>query len=128
MVKISIIFFYLRIFPGNIFRIVLWCTQLFNFLLGTAFITAAFLQCTPLSFFWAGWDGEHQGQCFNMNAMAWSHAAINIALDVWSLALPATQIYDMNIPVQKKTQVLLLFGFGVLYGSRPPRLASLDSC
>jgi hypothetical protein len=48
--------------------------------------------------------------------MAWSHAALNIALDFCILVLPATQVYDMNIPPQKKAQILLVFGFGILYG------------
>jgi len=116
VIKTSILFFYLRIFPDRIFRRFLWGTQVFNMLLGAAFLVAGLFQCTPMSYFWDGWDGEHLGYCFNFNAMGWAHAAVNIALDVWMLALPATQIYDMNIPGHKKVQILLMFGFGVLYG------------
>ena len=114
MVKISIVFFFLRIFPSRSFRWVLWGTQYFNILLGISFIIVGFVQCRPLNFFWDRWDGEHQGTCVNLNAMAWSHAALNIALDIWLLALPTSQIYGMNIAALKKAQILVIFGFGVL--------------
>lgn len=115
IIKISICFLYLRIFPGRRFRTAVWATQVFNVALVVAFLIAEGLQCTPISFFWQGWDGEHPGYCWNLEAFIYSHAGINIALDVWMLALPASQIWRLNLSIKKKIGVLAMFGFGILY-------------
>lgn len=118
-IKASILFFYLRIFPDQTFRIVLWCTQIFNLLSATTFIIIICVQCRPVSYFWTGWDGEHEGSCWDINAIAWAHGGINTALDVWMLVLPATQIYGLNIQLKKKIWVLAMFGVGILYDYLP---------
>lgn len=115
MIKISICFLYMRIFRDNpIFQRIMWGTQAFNILLVLAFVGADLGQCQPLSYFWQGWDNEHQGRCFNINAMSYAHAAINIALDVWMLFLPATQIWSLNLSRERKIGISMMFGVGIL--------------
>ncbi|KAI8288817.1 hypothetical protein K4K60_010173 [Colletotrichum sp. SAR11_57] len=113
-VKASILFLYLRIFPDEKFRRVLWCTQMFNLLLLIAFVGGTVGSCQPIHYFWDGWTGEMKGQCINLNAFAMSHGALNVALDVWMLVLPATQVYDLRMPLMRKLGVMLMFGVGVL--------------
>lgn len=60
LLKMTLLFFYLRIFPGEA-RKVLWATVIFDAMYGIAFIILAIFQCHPVSFFWTGWDGEHKG-------------------------------------------------------------------
>lgn len=60
MLKMSLLFFYLRIFPGNA-RKWLWGTVIVNGVYGIAFVFLAALQCRPVSYFWTKWDGEHVG-------------------------------------------------------------------
>lgn len=114
IIKISICFLYLRIFPAHRFRVAVWATQFFNVGLVIAFIVADGFQCRPISFFWQGWDGEHAGYCVNIEAFIYAHAGFNIALDVWMLALPASQIWRLNLSIKKKIQVFAMFGFGIL--------------
>ncbi|KKY29996.1 putative cfem domain-containing protein [Diaporthe ampelina] len=109
LIKTSILFLYLRLFPDPKFRRVVWATQVFNLLLVGSFITCDFLQCQPISFFWESWDGEHSGRCFNINALAWAHSAINIGLDFWMLYLPATQVWSLQMKVKKKIGTLVSF-------------------
>ncbi|KAI8313264.1 Satratoxin biosynthesis SC1 cluster protein 4 [Colletotrichum sp. SAR11_59] len=113
-VKASILFLYLRIFPDEKFRRVLWCTQMFNLLLLIAFVGGTVGSCQPIHYFWDGWTGEMKGQCINLNAFAMCHGALNVALDVWMLVLPATQVYDLRMPLMRKLGVMLMFGVGVL--------------
>lgn len=61
ILKMAFLFFYLRIFSGPAQK-VLWGTIIFNALYGIAFCFLAAFQCTPVSFFWNGWDGEHPGK------------------------------------------------------------------
>lgn len=105
---------YLRIFPDENFRRILWSTQLFNCLVFIAFIASTFASCQPLTFFWTGWTGEVKGKCINLNAFVMCHGIINVVLDVWMIILPATQIYDLRMKLKKKIGVMLMFSVGVL--------------
>lgn len=122
LIKSSICFLYLRIFPDPKFRRVVWATQAFNLAMLLATLLTYLLGCRPLSYFWDGWDGEHQGYCVNVTAFTWAHAAINVALDLWMLALPASQVWKLNVNRKRKIAIFTMFGFGILYA--PPRLFS----
>ncbi|KAF4469225.1 integral membrane PTH11 [Fusarium albosuccineum] len=76
LLKMSLLFFYLRIFPGPAQKL-LWGTVIFNAIYGVAFIFLAIFQCSPISFFWTGWDGEHEGTCANVNAIGWANASLH---------------------------------------------------
>lgn len=114
LLKMSILFFYLRIFPSTGTRRVLWGTVVFNALLGTVFVFVAIFQCKPISYFWTKWNGEHQGSCININSMAWAHAGINIALDFWMLGIPLSQLPRLKLHWKKKVGVAIMFCVGTL--------------
>lgn len=115
LVKLCLLLFYLRIFPGPTVRRLLWGTIIFTILFGVIFFFIAIFQCSPISFFWEHWDGEHEGSCLNINAIAWANAAISIALDLWMLAIPLAQLKALNLHWKKKIGVGLMFGVGTLY-------------
>lgn len=115
LVKLCLLLFYLRIFPGPTVRRVLWGTIAFTVLFGIIFIFLAVFQCSPRSHFWEGWDGEHQGKCLDINAIAWANAGISIALDFWMLAIPLAQLRTLKLHWKKKIGVGLMFGVGTLY-------------
>ena len=117
MVKLCLLLFYLRIFPGTTVRRLLWGTVGFTILFGVVFFFLAIFQCTPISHFWNHWDGEHEGHCRDLNAIAWANAGISIALDVWMLAIPLAQLKTLNLHWKKKIGVGLMFGVGTLYVS-----------
>ncbi|KAK7979840.1 hypothetical protein PG989_012297 [Apiospora arundinis] len=112
LVKLSLLFFYMRIFPGRGIRRLLWATVVFNCLFGLSFSLVAVFQCSPIPFYWEKWDGLHQGTCFNINAMGWSNAAISIALDIWMLAIPLWQLRSLKLHWKKKIGVAAMFSVG----------------
>lgn len=112
--KLSLLFFYLRIFSTPAVRKLLWGTILFSSLYGFSYTVAAIFQCSPISYFWTNWDKTHQGHCFNVNAMAWSNAAISITLDFWMLAIPLWQLQQLQLDLKKKISVALMFSVGTL--------------
>ena len=65
LVKLSILFFYLRIFPATGVRRLIWMTIAVDVMFGTTFVFVAIFQCHPISFYWKRWDGEHSGKCFD---------------------------------------------------------------
>lgn len=114
LVKISILFFYLRIFPGNTFIKLVHYTIILNVLLTIAFVLPTIFQCSPISYQWKQWDGEHEGKCIDNNALAFANAGINIAMDIWVLALPLLHIVRLNLHWKKKVGVTLMFCVGAL--------------
>jgi hypothetical protein len=114
LLKLSLLFFYLKIFPGPTIRKLIWGTVTFDVMFGVVFAFVGIFQCRPISFYWKSWDGEHQGQCVDVNALGWANAAISILLDGWMLALPMSQIVHLNLHWKKKIGVALMFIVGTL--------------
>ncbi|UNI13699.1 hypothetical protein JDV02_000420 [Purpureocillium takamizusanense] len=115
LLKLALLFFYIRIFSGaaESVRALLWGTTVLTVGFGIAFVVAAVFQCDPVSFFWTRWDDEQgQGRCMSINAIAWSNAAISIALDVWMLALPISQLKQLDLSWRKKTGAGIMFCTG----------------
>ena len=114
LIKLSIQFFFLRIFPSQLAQRTLWATIIFTTLWGTAFVAGALGQCTPVSFNWTRWDRLHEGQCINITTFTWTHAVFSILIDLWMLALPLWQIKDLQMSLKKKIGVALMFFVGTL--------------
>lgn len=119
LIKLSLLLFYLRIFPSRQMKILLWGTVVFNGLFGLGFTITALLECRPINYFWLQWDGQHRGQCININALAWANASISIALDIWMLAMPLSQLKTLQLHWKKKIGVALMFFVGTLYVLEP---------
>lgn len=119
LLKIAMLFFYLRIFPSKLVRRALWGTLIFSSLFGILFVVITIFQCKPISYSWQLWDGEHQGQCLDINAIAWSNAAISITLDIWMIAIPMVQIHSLHLNWKKKVAVGGMFCVGTLYLNPP---------
>ncbi|KAJ4993990.1 CFEM domain-containing protein [Stagonosporopsis vannaccii] len=112
LLKLSLIFFYIRVFPSKDVQRLLWGTVIFVVLWGLAFIITAIFQCQPIHYFWTKWDGLHEGKCLDTNAIAASNAAISIALDFWILGIPLWQLWGLKLHWKKKVAVALMFCLG----------------
>jgi hypothetical protein len=112
--KMSILFFYMRIFntPGT--NKLLWASQAFNAIFGLTCSLVAIFQCAPIDYNWYRWDGEHQGTCLNFNAIVWTNAIIGITFDLWMLAVPLNKLRSLNLGWKKKVAVGLMFCAGTL--------------
>ncbi|KAH9224651.1 hypothetical protein DL95DRAFT_452399 [Leptodontidium sp. 2 PMI_412] len=112
LLKLSILLFYLRIFPAPPFRRLLWATVIFDILFGTVFILGGIFQCHPISYYWNQWDGLHKGKCLNINGLGWANAIISILLDVWMLGLAISQLIHLQLHWKKKVGVGMMFAVG----------------
>ncbi|KAK1990638.1 CFEM domain-containing protein [Colletotrichum falcatum] len=113
LLKMSLLFFYMRIFSHNaVMKRLIWATISFNAVFGTTFVFLAVFQCAPVSYYWTKWDQEHQGTCLDINGIAWANASISILLDFWMLAVPLSQIKSLNLHWKKKIGVALMFFVG----------------
>jgi hypothetical protein len=112
LLKLSILFFYIKIFPVSEAKHLLWGTVAFTLVWGIVYVIVAINQCTPISYFWTHWDGTHEGSCLNVNAITSSNAAFSIILDFWSLGIPLWQLRRLKLHWKKKVGVALMFAVG----------------
>ncbi|KAF2847845.1 hypothetical protein T440DRAFT_455522 [Plenodomus tracheiphilus IPT5] len=112
LLKLTLLMFFLRIFPKTGTRRVIWVTIAFTVTWGVTFAIAAIFQCRPISYFWTSWDQVSSGKCIDINALGWSQAAINIALDIWMLALPLYVVCHLQMTWRKKASVAVMFSVG----------------
>ncbi|KAL3608913.1 hypothetical protein FPOAC2_03924 [Fusarium poae] len=114
LIKLSILFFFLRIFPDPTFiKIIRW-TIGFTILTSIIILVLACLQSAPTEPSQDGWDGfPNSGPHLDIQALILSHAGINVALDVWMFILPLTQLYNLGLKARKKIGIMLIFGVGI---------------
>lgn len=112
--KISILFFYLRIFPKKSFKISVYITMAVTFAYMMIFDFMLIFQCRPISLAWTNWDHSVPGKCIFLPTIAWSSAAINLLLDIVTIGLPLPEIIALKLPVSQKVPLLGLFLLGFL--------------
>lgn len=114
LVKISILLFYLRIFPEKRFRYMVYGGIFLCFGYMVAFVSVSIWQCIPISGAWTNWDGTFTGHCNNINLQGWTSAAFNIILDLIVIILPLPELWKMKMSIQKKIGIMLMFSVGFL--------------
>lgn len=118
MTKISILLFYLKVFPGKNIRLGCWILIGLNVAYFIAFELVSIFQCTPIEGAWRAWDKEFPAKCNNINMQGWMAAILNIVLDVATLCLPLWELYKLSLSRKKKIQIMLMFSVGFLYVPR----------
>ncbi|KAK0748469.1 hypothetical protein B0T21DRAFT_278893 [Apiosordaria backusii] len=111
--KLTFLFFYLRIFPSPGTRSVIWGTIIFTSLYGLTYFLLAIFQCAPIED-WYKWDGTGEGKCLNKDAIQWSCAIISIVLDVWMIGIPLWNMRVVKLHWKKKLGVGAMFAVGLL--------------
>ncbi|KAL3474065.1 integral membrane protein [Aspergillus californicus] len=114
LTKICFLLFYLRIFPSDRIRRVIKISCAVTGCYWMAFMFAFAFQCSPPSFNWTGWDGEHVGTCVETNTLVVAAAALNIVLDAWVIALPIPRVLNLQASITTKLQVIFMFSVGFL--------------
>lgn len=109
LIKLSILFFYLRIFITERFRVKVWITIGFVASSSVAFIIAALLQCVPIS---GAFDRSIPAKCLDFNAVAFSNGAIGILQDLIILVLPFPEVIHLTMITRKKIILIVMFLLG----------------
>ncbi|KAI1343544.1 hypothetical protein F5Y15DRAFT_236005 [Xylariaceae sp. FL0016] len=110
--KVSVLVFYLRIFPRKAFRVWAWILIAANIALGLAFVLSTVFQCTPINGAWVNWDGAFEGKCRDVGLIAWLAAGSSIVLDVATISLPLPELWRLNMARKKRIQIMLMFAVG----------------
>ncbi|CAO2651442.1 Nn.00g040120.m01.CDS01 [Neocucurbitaria sp. VM-36] len=96
-IKISILFFYLRIAAAKQFE---------HLCKGTIYFLATFCGMWDLT-------GMVQGKCINTTALFYSTSSVNIAVDIWILVLPVTTLLKVRRPGREKLALIVIFSLGI---------------
>jgi hypothetical protein len=115
MIKISIVFLYLRIFraQGMLVKYVIVATQIFNIIIFIIFLVGLFVACSPLDYYWS-YAAPVSGTCPDPIDRGLVYPVLNIIMDAWLLILPVSQVWTMCLSWRSKLGVLVMFGLGLV--------------
>ena len=116
LMKISILLFYLRIFPRSRFTFVVKCMIGLTTIIGTIFMFFSAFQCWPISYSWTKWSGETHGSCTQVDIGVFIHGGMNMVLDLAILLLPLPKLrqLQLNYSWQKKARIFIMFSVGLI--------------
>ncbi len=112
LTKVSILFFYLKVFPGRGFRYCVYTLIGLNICYAVVFDLLLAFQCNPIAGAWLSWDGTYTAKCISINLLGWSAAAINIVLDLCVIILPLPELFRLSMSLRKKVQIIMMFAVG----------------
>lgn len=112
MTKMSVLFFYCKVFAVTAISIVSKITMVFVALLGTSGFLSTMLVCHPFAY---NWDLELPGgYCGNQSAVFAAFAIMNLITDLVVLTLPIKILLGLRSPLWKKVSLLATFTVGFL--------------
>lgn len=112
LTRISILCFYLKIFPQERIRKAVFILIGLNFANLIAFVIASIFQCYPIHGAWTFWDGSFHGQCNNVHLQSWIQAGVNILFDLTVIILPLPPLARLTASRARKVQILIMFSVG----------------
>lgn len=87
LIRISIILFYTRVFRTPWAKRLIWGSFIFSVLISIPPILVIAFECTPVSYYWSRWDGEHAGHCINTKAFIWAVFVLLLLNDLCNATL-----------------------------------------
>ncbi|KAI2727213.1 hypothetical protein CBS147354_3931 [Penicillium roqueforti] len=110
--KVSILLFYVRLFPVRMFRIFAYIVGAIVLGHGLGVLLAAIFQCSPIAYTWdrtiAG------GSCFNQEAFYRYVSLPNIMTDVLILVMPLPYVWKLHTRIGQKVALTGVFLLGSL--------------
>ncbi|KAF6823314.1 CFEM domain-containing protein [Colletotrichum musicola] len=117
LTKISILFLYLRIFPGRKFRIITYTFMWFVALTTLGLAGGSVIECLPIGYFWDAWRTEyliHTKKCVNLTVAVFAAAGVSIFQDIIMIILPIPPLMKTQIPKKDKIGISVMFILGLL--------------
>jgi len=113
-IKISILFFYLRIFPGGRFRSAVICVGALQIAWCISVFAAVLFSCTPVKYFWDKNGPYGNGHCINITAMLYAATSTGFLADVSVWCLPIAPLWALQMQLSRKIVIIAIFLLGGL--------------
>ncbi|KAG9562314.1 CFEM domain-containing protein, partial [Aureobasidium melanogenum] len=111
--KISLLAFFLRVFPQKAFRQIIYVVIGICITYGFSFVLATTFQCSPVPYSWKQLDDNYKGSCNNIHIQGWMSAIFNIVIDLIILVLPLKELFALQTSLRKKLMVMVMFSLGI---------------
>ncbi|KAK8904841.1 hypothetical protein QC760_007178 [Botrytis cinerea] len=108
-VKLAVLGLYMRIFTTPVFK--RWAVSLMTIdvCFGITFFVVFLTHCNPVS---QEWNPVPRGSCRSLTLSEFSSIALNLALDTAIIILPMPWLYKLQIALNHKLFVMVMFSFG----------------
>lgn len=105
MIKLSVLFMYIRIFPARKFRVAAIVLGVITvaWIIGVACVSV--IQCAPIE---RAWDTSIPGACINAKDFFIANAVPNIVTDVIIIILPMRALWKMKATITHRLSVIAL--------------------
>jgi hypothetical protein len=114
--KISICFFFLRIFSASpVFRRFAYPIVGVNVIIMLLFILIIIFQCKPIHLAWKGWAQEEPGICLDIYKLVLGNGIVNLAMDVAIIGLPIYETTKLQLSKTRKLGIVLMFAMAFVY-------------
>ena len=114
LTKLSVLFFYQRIFQGDTFRKVTIGMFGVIFCWTVGFFFSNLFQCWPININWNTNGGTSQSRCIDSNIMYIAQAYSDVIIDLMILAMPLPCIWAMQLSIRHRLGVCCIFLLGIL--------------
>ncbi|PQE07758.1 integral membrane protein [Rutstroemia sp. NJR-2017a BVV2] len=109
--KLSILAFYLRLFPTKSFKIATYIIGAVCIAYAFAAVCETIWSCNPIA---KSWDKSLDGKCIPIGNVWYSTSVLSIVTDMAIIILPIYQIRRLQLPMSQKVGLCLLFSLGLL--------------
>lgn len=114
LTKVSILYFYLRIFPQPLFQRLTYACMALVVVPSVIFLVLQIIQCRPIRLAWEFWmSPDEPYECFDLSLLAFSSASLSIAQDFVMLLLPLPWLWQLNLKLRRKLGIMLMFSLGI---------------
>ncbi|KAH8161276.1 hypothetical protein CIB48_g6979 [Xylaria polymorpha] len=113
-IKLSVLFFFRRIFRVRAFIIVNNIVISLTAIWGISFVFVIAFQCSPPSTFWESLEIEYGNRCTTDLPAYLAFTFTDLALDVIIFVLPLPHLWLLRLPMRQKLGVALIFLLGSL--------------
>lgn len=116
LIKVAILCYYLRVFPHDRFRKLVYVAIAVVVVSALVFLALQIAQCIPVSLVWEGWKttDAHLQKCLNINMLTTAAGYTSIAQDGIVLLLPLPILVSLQKPLMERLKICCLFSLGVL--------------
>ncbi|RAK71283.1 uncharacterized protein BO72DRAFT_463958 [Aspergillus fijiensis CBS 313.89] len=115
LVKMFLLWFYLRLDPRRFMRWAVFFVMFLNIGLSLASFIGSLASCRPPSLFWTSPTGD--SRCMSLGAQQLFYevnGVLNIVTDILIYLLPVPMLYGLQVTWRKKGAILAIFGLGIL--------------
>lgn len=113
--KVSVLIFYLRIFPSRNFHIAVWTLVFIAVGYSLASVLANVFACSPVA---KSWDAKiTEGKCMDSSVFYFANAGLNIFTDFATVLVSIPWLRKLQMPIRQKVAIGIILAMGCLYVS-----------